>query len=61
MKNFHYKIQKYLGKNDGQCEEDIIRSFTFYRCKNKAKENIDNAKLCKMHANSLRKWRKIWK
>ena len=55
---FYYKIRKYLGKKDGQCEEELISGFHFYRCSNKARENIDGANLCKMHLKSLLNWRK---
>ena len=56
--NFHYKINKYVGKADGKCEEEIISIWPFsHRCRDRSKENIDGAMLCKIHANSLRKWR----
>ena len=56
---FHYKIRKYLGKNDGQCEEEIVAKFHFFRCHNKAKGNIGTANLCGIHSRSLKKWREI--
>ena len=56
---FHYKIQKYLGVKDGRCEEENTKGFNSFRCTNKARENIDGANLCKMHINSLLKWRTI--
>ena len=55
---FHYKIQKYLGIKDGQCEEEIMSGFHSYRCSNKVRENVDGANLCKIHLNSLLNWRK---
>ena len=56
---FHYKIDKYLGKNDKRCEQIIPSVWRTYRCKRKAVKKIDGASLCSQHFNALLKWRKI--
>ena len=54
---FYYNILKYLGKNDGKCEQEMMQNFHSFRCLRPTKEIIDGASLCGIHARELKNWR----